>query len=43
VKILFCTEDPAKIGNVTTMPRVYRKTLRKRLGLAMWPLAMGAA
>jgi hypothetical protein len=41
VKIPFCTGDPTKIGNVTTMPLVCNKHPRKTGGLAIGALDMG--
>jgi hypothetical protein len=39
-RMFFCTEDPTKNQNVTTMPLVYRKDPGKIWGLAIPPLAM---
>jgi hypothetical protein len=41
VKIPFCTGDPTKIRNVTTMPLVCNKHPRKTGGLAIGALGMG--
>jgi hypothetical protein len=43
LKLPFCTRGPTKIWNITTVPLVCEKHPRKKRGLAMWPLAMGAA